>query len=339
MLRPGYPGAGMTGAGIQIGLALSAGGASAMAEIGVVEELLDAGIPVHCVAGTSAGAMVGAAFAADRLAAFRDTMTSLTRGRVLRIFDPTWPRTGLLGGRRAMKLISPHVGDRIEGLERRFAAVATDLITGEEVVLRSGEVLSAIRASIAIPGIFTPVRRDRRLLVDGGLVDPIPVSTVRSLGADVVIAVSVLPLPPGHMSPPRRGLTPELFRRVLSDLRPTPETPARAEEDVELEARSEASLGLVEIVVSATRIAAQRIAACRLHEDPPEALVLVDVPQIGVLDFHRSGEMVEIGRTAAQRALPEIHAAVAAASSFRRRLTRWRRSRVSEAGASRSRSG
>jgi NTE family protein len=318
----------MAGADIQIGLALSAGGASAMAEIGVVEELVNAGIPIHCVAGTSAGAMVGAAFAADRLAGFRDTMTSLTRRRVLRIFDPTWPRTGLLGGRRAMKLISPYVGSRIEDLERRFAAVATDLVTGEEVVLRTGEVLSAIRASIAIPGIFTPVRRQRRLLVDGGLVDPIPVGTARSLGADVVIAVSVLPLPPGDASPSRRRLTAELFRRVLSDLRPIPETHAGAEEDAEPQDAGEATLGLIEIVVHATRIAAQRIAASRLRDEPPEALVLVDVPQIGILDFHRSGEMVEIGRAAARRALPEIRATLAAASSFRRRLTRWGRTRV-----------
>jgi NTE family protein len=317
----------MAGADIQIGLALSAGGASAMAEIGVVEELVNAGIPIHCVAGTSAGAMVGAAFAADRLAGFRDTMTSLTRRGVLRIFDPTWPRTGLLGGRRAMKLISPYVGSRIEDLERRFAAVATDLVTGEEVVLRTGEVLSAIRASIAIPGIFTPVRRQRRLLVDGGLVDPIPVGTARSLGADVVIAVSVVPLPPGDASPSRGRLTAELFRRVLSDLRPTPETRA-GEEDAEPEDASEATLGLIEIVVHATRIAQQRIAASRLREEPPEALVLVDVPQIGILDFHRSAEMVEIGRAAARRALPEIRATLAAASSFRRRLTRWGRTRV-----------
>ncbi len=332
----------MTGGDIQIGLALSAGGASAMAEIGVVEELVNAEIPIHCVAGTSAGAMVGAAFAANRLEAFRDTMTSLTRRRVLGIFDPTWPRTGLLGGRRAMKLISRHVGTRIEELERPFAAVATDLITGDEVVLHSGEVLDAIRASIAIPGIFTPVRQQHRLLVDGGLVDPIPVTAARSLGADLVIAVSVLPLPPGEASPTRRHLTVELFRRVLSDLRPAPgpegASAARPEEDAELGSARDARLGLVEIVVSATRIAAQRIAASRLREDPPEALVLVDVPQIGILDFHRSGEMVEIGRAAGRRALPAIRAAIAASSSFRRRLTRWKRTRMNEVDSRRSHS-
>jgi len=328
-------------AGVRIGLALGAGGAAGMAEIGVIEEIVNAGIPIHCVAGTSAGAIVGAAFAANCLDAFRDTMTSLTRGRVLRIFDPTWPRTGLLGGRRAMRLISPHVGTRIEDLERDFAAVATDLITGEEVVLRRGEVLPAIRASAAIPGIFTPVRLRSRLLVDGGLVDPVPVRTARSLGADVVVAVSVLPLPPGEMSPARRRLTAERFRRVLSDLRTTHggTIVPGAGPGEETEDGSDANPGLVEIVVGATRIAAQRIAASRLREDPPEALVLVDVPQIGMLDFHKSGEMVEIGRQAGRRALPEIRAAIAASSSLRRRLTRWTRTRGGQEGSSRSRSG
>src|SRR5262245_51629292 len=124
-----------------------------MAEIGVIGELVAAGMPIDVVAGTSAGAMVGAAYASGRLPEFAATMRSLTRRRMLTLFDPKWPRGGLLEGRRAMTLIRPHVGTKIESLLRPFAAVAVDLRTGDEVVLREGSVLDAVRASIAIPGI------------------------------------------------------------------------------------------------------------------------------------------------------------------------------------------
>jgi NTE family protein len=185
--------------GPTVGVALSGGGAAAMAHIGVLEELSAAGISIRCVAGTSAGALVGAAFAAGHLAEFRDTMTGLTRSRVLRLFDPRWPRTGLLEGRRSLELLRAYLGDRIETLPLRYAVVATDLYSGEEVILRTGEVVEAIRASIAIPGLFTPLRLQGRLLVDGGLVNPMPVDVARELGAEFVIAVSVLNAPDGSL--------------------------------------------------------------------------------------------------------------------------------------------
>src|SRR4030095_14373678 len=183
---------------LRVGLALGAGSAAAMAQIGVVQVLAEAGIPVHCVAGTSAGAMVGAALAAGRLGEFRAAMEGLSRRRVLRLLDVAWPREGLLHGLRALELVRPYLGEAMEDLGIPYAAVATDLRSGDEVMMTRGGVFDAVRASVAIPGIFTPWRVGGHLLVDGGLVNPVPVSTARALGAEFVIAVNVLPPRNGH---------------------------------------------------------------------------------------------------------------------------------------------
>ena len=182
-------------AGSSIGIALSSGGAAGLAHVGVLEVLAEAGIEIDSVAGTSAGAMVGAAFAADHLVGFRDRFLGLNRRQLMRLFDPTWTGGGLFGGRRAMELIGPFIGENIEDLPRRFAAIATDLSSGRRAVLSSGPVHDAVRASAAIPGVFTPLASNGRLLVDGALVDPIPVQAARDLGANFVIAVSVIPPP------------------------------------------------------------------------------------------------------------------------------------------------
>jgi NTE family protein len=315
---------------LAVGVALSAGGAAAMAQVGVLEELTAAGISVRAVAGTSAGAMVGAAFAAGHLEPFRDLMCGLTRRRVLWLFDPQWPRSGLLEGRYAMELIRPYVGARIETLPRRYAAVATDLASGAEVMLREGDVLEAIRASVAIPGIFKPRRHGGRLLVDGGLVNPVPVSVARALGADLVIAVSVLvPIPltwrPGAVGvADRRSLAGPLLGRFLSALGAgAPAGDAALDQAAARVAAGE--IGLIEVLLQASRVVESRIAADRLRVDPPDVLVTVPVPKVGLFDFHRSRELVETGRAAGRRALPEIRAALGAAMPLHRRVGHWLR--------------
>jgi NTE family protein len=144
---------------LRVGVALGAGSAAAMAQIGALEVLSEAGIGLHSVAGTSAGALVGAACAARWLADLRDSLESLSRRRVLRLFDLAWPREGLLQGRRALEFVRPHLGEAIESLEIPYAAVATDLRSGAEVAISRGPVFDAVRASIAIPGIFTLAHR------------------------------------------------------------------------------------------------------------------------------------------------------------------------------------
>lgn len=293
-----------------------------MAHVGVLEEFVAADLNVCCVAGTSAGAMVGAAFANGQLAAFRETMCALTRSRVLRLFDPIWPQSGLLEGRRSLELVRPHLGTTIESLGMPFAAVATDLDTGEEVVLRTGPVVEAVRASIAIPGLFTPLRLAKRILVDGGLVNPIPADVARALGADFVIAVSVLQVHPTILQrrTVRAGLTQQWSERLRRRWQksPTASSPVLPQDN----GTPATELGLVEILSRASTVVQARIAAARLREAPPDFVVHVPV-RLGLFDFHRSREAIQAGRLAARQILPELREALHRALPLAERVQRW----------------
>lgn len=176
----------------RVGVALGSGSARGLAHIGVLRALQEAGIAVHCVAGTSMGAVVGAVYASGKIERMAERLRKLDWAGIVALLDPVFPRSGLIDGQRVAEFVRAHVpGALIEDLALPFAAVATDWETGAEVVARSGELTEAVRASIAVPGIVTPVRSNGRLLVDGGLVNPVPVSVARALGAEVVIAVDL----------------------------------------------------------------------------------------------------------------------------------------------------
>ena len=181
----------------RLGLALSSGGPRGVAHIGVLQALSDHGIPIHAIAGASVGAQVGGLYAAGVPLAkitglWRDMgFTGMAKGLL-----PTFPWRGWSSGEEVKRVLAPLVGERrIEGLSIRFAAVATDLHTGEGVAITHGPLVEAIRASVSVPGLFVPAQWEGRLLVDGGLVDPLPVETARALGAEVVLAVDVLVRP------------------------------------------------------------------------------------------------------------------------------------------------
>jgi len=182
---------------VKIGLALASGGARGAAHVGVLKTLEKEGIEISAVAGTSIGAVVGGAYAAG-LSVERMEREWLDTDllRVIKSFLPTFPRAGLSSGGEFSKELHRLLGDiRIKGLEISFAAVATDIDTGEAVVIREGPLYEAIRASASIPGVFHPVQWNGRLLVDGGLVEPLPVRICRGLGADFVIGVDIVPAP------------------------------------------------------------------------------------------------------------------------------------------------
>lgn len=302
-----------------------------MAEVGVLEELTADGVELACAAGTSGGSVVGAAFCAGRLADFRDAACALSRSQVLRLFDPTWPRLGMLEGRRGMDFVRPFLGDEIDALPRRFAAIATDLDTGLCVTLGQGSVADAVRASIAVPGILTPVLRDGRWLVDGGLSDPIPVRTARALGADFVIAVNALPLAesvlrslPARTDAATRMMAPVLELLARSGFGGAPESAAPAPEDTTPQGLTPAERrGLVDVILRSGHVAQCQIAAMRLREEPPDFLITVPVPQVGLFDLHRSSELVEAGRAAARQALPALRRALAGARPLRQRVRGW----------------
>ena len=179
----------------KVGLALGGGAARGMAHVGVLEILEKEKIPIDMVAGTSAGAAVGALYAQGKdIGEMRRLIKSWDWKQRAQVIDLALPRSGFIAGRRIKKLLQSIIGDvRFDELKMPFACVATDVITGEEVVINQGSVLDAVRASISVPIVFTVVRLKGRYLVDGGLVNPVPVSVLKDMGADFIIAVNVTP--------------------------------------------------------------------------------------------------------------------------------------------------
>ena len=176
----------------KVGLALSAGAARGWSQLGVLRELLDNGFEPDIVAGTSIGAVIGGCYCADQLDSLERFARSLTKRRVFGLMDFTLSGMGLLAGGRLRSLLQHELGDkRLEDLPMRCATVATEVHTGHEIWLTRGPIVDALRASYALPGLFEPVHLDGRWLIDGALVNPIPVSVCRALGADIVIAVNL----------------------------------------------------------------------------------------------------------------------------------------------------
>ena len=176
----------------KLGLALGTGSARGWAHIGVVKSLQDAGINIDMVCGTSIGAMIGSALAGNFMSGLEKMALSLTWPDIIGFMDLLFPRSGFIEGDRIITYFRNNFSDAdIEDLVIPFGAVATDIMTGREIWLQEGSLMDAVRASISMPGIFTPCRHKEYLLVDGGLVNPVPVSLCRAMGADIVIAVNL----------------------------------------------------------------------------------------------------------------------------------------------------
>ena len=284
-----------------IGLALGSGSARGWAHIGVLHALQEAGIVPDVVCGTSIGALVGAAYATGQLPAFTDWAVGLDRRKVFQFMDFQWGG-GVLKGDKLLAFLRHHSQDcEMESTAVPFAAVATDLYSGGEVWLRQGSMAEAVRASIALPGLFAPVERAGRWLVDGGLVNPVPVSLARAMGADIVIAVD---------------LNADILRRHLRPLHsdmpsaPTTRWPWQGSwlwggEDAE-SAQSMPEPALTDVVLASVNIMQMRITRSRLAGDPPELVVAPRLAHLELLDFHRAPEAIEAGRQAMQQALPEL---------------------------------
>ena len=263
----------------RIGLVLGSGSARGWAHFGVIRALAAAGIRPDLVAGTSIGALVGAAYALGMLDPFEEWVRSLTGRDVVRFLDVDPRSGGLIKGERLMAALRADASRRpIEELALPFAAVATDLRTGEEIWLRNGPAIDAVRASIALPGLFPPVERDGRLLVDGGLVNPVPVSLARAMGAQAVIAVDL-----------SSDMVGSFLRRHAPRPVPSP----------------------MEVFVSSMQVMQVRIARNRIAADPPDVLVAPRVSQLGLLDFHRAAEAIDEGRHAVERVAAELQDLVA----------------------------
>jgi NTE family protein len=298
-----------------IGLALGGGAARGFAHIGIVRTLIAHGIVPNVVVGTSIGAVVGGAYAAGHLDTLEEWARSLQPRNILGYLDIRLNGSGLIGGDKLAAQLEAAIGQtKIEELPLKFATVATEVRTGHEIWLTHGRMVDAMRASYALPGIFSPVLVGDRWLVDGALVNPVPVSAARALGAEIVIAAnlssdvfthsttiyahgpsadapeaSIEPVPPkrgfGKFFSPERAVKREFFG---SGGRP----------------------GISSVMVDAFNIMQDRITRARLAGDPPDLLISPRVGQIGWFDFHHADTLIAHGTRAAERAIDSIQEAI-----------------------------
>jgi NTE family protein len=292
-----------------VGLALGSGSARGLAHIGVLRALLEAGIEVRWVAGSSMGAFVGAMFAAGKLERLEAEFLGFDWGSIASLLDPVFPRSGLIDGQKIGAFMRNHLAvENIEQLPIAFRACATDISSGEEVVLSSGDVIAAVRASIAVPGIFTPVRSNGRTLVDGGLVNPVPVSVVREMGAEHVIAVDlnhdiVVSRTARSAASSNGSALTQFVTQMLSGLE-TFEAPPVAHFREWL--RREPLPGIFEVLLASIYIMQARITQATLRHDPPELLIQPPLGAVRFMEFARANEIVEIGYRSAQQALAQL---------------------------------
>ncbi|HWR78372.1 MAG TPA: patatin-like phospholipase RssA [Thiobacillus sp.] len=295
----------------RIGLALGGGSARGWAHIGVIRALADAGIEPDIVCGTSIGALVGAAYVGGELDRLEAWVRSLRLQTVVSFLDFSLG-SGLIKGDKLIEFFRSHFVDRgIHELARPFGAVATDLRRGREVWLREGRVSDAVRASIALPGLFTPVQRDGSWLVDGGLVNPVPVSLCRAMGADVVIAVD---------------LNADLLGRHLKS-RPAKAKPTRPPAETEtladtVMARIQTGMSqlginhddgprlpaMLDVLASSINIMQVLITRSRLAGEPADVMVTPLLADLGLMEFHRAGVAIDAGRRAVEAVIPLLQA-------------------------------
>jgi NTE family protein len=311
---------GTNGARPLIGLVLGSGAARGFAHIGVLHTLKEAGIVPDIVVGTSVGALVGGCYAAGQIDTLEAWARSLTRRRIIGYLDVRIGGSGLIGGGRLASRLEESLGKTlIEDLPVRFAAIATEVSTGHEIWLARGRLALALRASYALPGIFPPVCLGARWLVDGALVNPMPVSVARAFGARLVIAVNL------NADRFGRGAT---IASHGSDANDDEETasPERthhgflglfgAERAIKRQfIAGGARPSFSTVMIESFNIMQDRLTRMRLAGDPPDIHITPRISPIGFLDFHHAAEAIAIGRTATEKVLDSILESVAELSA------------------------
>jgi NTE family protein len=301
-----------------IGLALGGGAARGFAHIGIINTLASHGIVPDIVVGTSMGGVVGGAFAAGRLDKLEAWARNLQPRSVLSYLDIRLNGSGLIGGSKLATEIETTLGEHlIEELPVKFATVATEVRTGHEIWLTHGSMVNAMRASYALPGLFAPVLIGDRWLVDGALVNPVPVSAARALGAEIVIAANLSSDVFTHSTTIfSHGATADPSASVAVET--VPEPPKRGlgkffstERAMKREFfGGDGRPGISSVMVDAFNIMQDRITRARLAGDPPDLLITPRVAQIGFFDFHRADEFIAHGARAAERAIDSIQEAI-----------------------------
>jgi NTE family protein len=295
------------------GLALGSGLARGFAHLGVVRALKRHGIEPTVVSGTSMGALVGGAYLSNRLDALEEWAYSLNRIKVLSYLDFRVKSSGLIGGEKLMKLLHENFGDvRVEDLPHPLISVAADLVTGHEVWLRKGRLIDVMRASFSLPGIFPPVFMNNRWLVDGALVNPVPVSACNAHSVRMTIAVNVSGDIIGKAKHPGDSVPSVAGFDLLNTEAPENVEKAKGLGMIQrVFRREQGALSLFGVMVSSLNIIQDRLARSRLAGDPPDVLIIPRIGHIGLMEFDRAEELIAEGEAAVERAMPDIKAAYA----------------------------
>ncbi len=299
----------------RIGLVLGAGAARGLAHIGVLKVLDEEKIHVDFIAGTSIGALIGAIYASGVSAKeMEEIALNVDKTKTITLFTPTIPYSGLVDGSRIIRFIESIIGrQNIDDLKIPFAAVATNVLTGEEIVITKGSLLDALRASTSIPGIFTPAKYNGKFLVDGGLVNPVPVSVAIGMGADIVIAVNVLPSPQKNiqnikMKEETRKISTERINSktvniYLSKFLPSLKPVTRLSNLVRKRASAP---NIFNVILQTVAITEHQIITLQLARYKPDFLITPSLEFIKPLEFFRAKEAISAGEKAIISALPEI---------------------------------
>ena len=287
---------------LKLGIALGSGAARGWSHIGILDALAERGLRPTVVAGASVGALVGAAYAGEQLDQLRDWVKTLSRLDIFRLMDARLRGGGIMTGDRLMDAIEGQFGDQnIEDLALSFGAVATDLGSGREIWFREGSLIDAVRASSGLPGLFAPIRHQGSWVIDGGLVNPVPVSLCRALGADLVIAVNLN----SHI----------VTRRQRREREPD-EPDEDAAESSQLERLAERvgnwltpsrrdgpeAPGILDVVGTSINIMQDRITRSRMVGEPPEVILTPHLQDFQLMDFHRATQAIDAGKQAVDSA-------------------------------------
>lgn len=290
-----------------VALVLSGGGARGIAHIGVIEELLSNGYTISSVAGTSMGALIGGIYAQGNLAEFREWLLTITRMEILKFIDLTTVKGGMVKGEKIVQAINRFIGDvNIEDLNIPFTAVAVDLNRHNEVVFSSGSLMEAIRASISIPTVFLPVKKEDALLVDGGVMNPLPIDRVARHNGDTLVAVNVNANLPYTDSPKNHEHTEyeKGYRGVLDNLN------SRWSELFHHPKKSivnhEKPAGMFEVIAETLNLMQDRLMQAAIQKYQPDILIEVSGRMSSIFEFYKAELIMEEGRKACRKALSEV---------------------------------
>lgn len=307
-----------------IGLALGSGSARGLAHIGIIRAINDAGIHVDCVAGTSIGALIGAVYASGKIDSLRDAYLAMDWKKIAYFFDMVFPKSGIIDGKKVSDFLREYIhAKNIEELPLPFKAVATELNSGKEVILETGDVIDAVRASISVPGMFTPVRRNGEVLVDGSLVNPVPVSVARSMGADIVIAVDLNHDIVAGKAPQivPKATDESAFMQALTRMGGTNYLAAMERINQGLQSLDTPALkhirswlaeeplpNIFEVLLGSINIMQTQVTRTRLRENPPDLLIQPPLGNIRFLEFNRAEEIIAVGYETARQQLDQLPA-------------------------------